>query len=209
MTVALCSVVSILPAVADDILPKRPAFALYQAMLDRSPFAVATVEAAPVVAPDFARDLYVANAGRTEEGDFVTVASTTDRNLKEYLDTKGPNSNGYAITDIKWSDRMGETKVTITKDGKYATLSFNQALMSQGPQNPSQPLVNIPGIPQQQQPFMAPQPYVKPPIPLPQQPQFPQPNSAINRVRSRGLIQRNPAPTPVPAPTPPPNDDQD
>src|SRR2546430_2045838 len=51
---------------ADDVVPKRPEFVLYQGMLNRSPFAVATAVAVPVAAPDFARDLYVANAGRTE-----------------------------------------------------------------------------------------------------------------------------------------------
>jgi hypothetical protein len=178
---------------ADDVLPKRPEFALYKGMLNRSPFAVATVEAAPVVAPDFARDLYVANAGKMEDGVFVTISSTTDRNMKEYLDTKGPNDNGYSITDIKWSDRPGETKVTISKDGKYATLKFNQALMSQS-QSPGQPLINNPVT---QQPFVPPaQPYAKPPMPpVP----VPQENPALNRIRSRGLIQRNPA---VVAPTP-------
>jgi hypothetical protein len=194
--IAICAPFAV--AQADDVLPKRPDFALYQGMLNHSPFAVATAVAAPVVAPDFARDLYVANAGRTEDGAFITVASTTDRNLKEYLDTKGPNENGYAITNIKWSDRPGETKVTITKDGKYATLSFNQTLMSQQPQNfgqpGQQPMVNVPAPPQ---PFVGQTPYVK--APVPPMPQAPQQNPALNRIRSRGLIQRNPAAV---APTP-------
>lgn len=191
MTCCLFALPSI--ARADDVLPKRPEFALYKGMLDRSPFAVATVEAAPVVAPDFARDLYIANAGKTEDGVLVTIASTTDRNMKEYLDTKGPNDNGFSITDIKWSDRPGETRVTISKDGKYATLKFNQALMSQ---SPGQALISNPVT---QQPFVPPaQPYVKPPMPPVPQP-VPQENPALNRIRSRGLIQRNPA---VVAPTP-------
>jgi hypothetical protein len=184
---------------ADDVIPKRPEFALYQGMLNRSPFAVATAVAAPVAEPDFARDLYVANAGKTDDGVLVTIASTTDRNMKEYLDTKGPNDHGFAITNIKWSDRPGETKVTISKDGKYATLSFNQALMSQQTQNPVQSLMNPP-VPQTQ-PFVPPQqPYVKAPVPMVPQPvQPPAQNPALNRIRSRGLIQRNPAPV---APTP-------
>ena len=178
-------------------------------MLNRSPFAVATAVAAPVAEPDFARDLYVANAGKMEDGVFVTVASTTDRNMKEYLDTKGPNEHGYAITDIKWSDRPGETRVTISKDGKYATLSFNQALMSQQTQNPGQPPMGNGPVPPQ--PFVpAQQPYVRPPVPtVPQPIQIPQQNPALNRIRSRGLIQRNPAVT-APTPNPPATtDDQD
>ncbi len=196
---------------ADDVVPKRPEFALYQGMLNRSPFAVATAAAAPVAEPDFARDLYVANAGKTDDGVLVTIASTTDRNLKEYLDTKGPNEHGFAITDIKWSDRPGETKVTISKDGKYATLSFNQALMSQQTQNPAQQLMNLP-VPQTQ-PFVPPQqqPYAKPPVPMVPQPVQPaSQNPALNRIRSRGLIQRNPAPVAAPTPNVPATaDDQD
>lgn len=181
-------------------------------MLDRSPFAVATVDTAPVAAPDFARDWYVANAARSQDGDLVTIASTTDRNFKEYLSTKESNEHGFAVTEIKWSDRVGETKVTITKDGKYATLGFNQALLSQPMANPGQPLMA--GLPMQQPPIVAPPPYIKPaPIPslppaqvpmVPQQPIDPQ-----NRFRSRGMIQRGlitPAPTPF-VPTQPDDDD--
>jgi hypothetical protein len=195
---------------ADDVVPKRPEFALYQGMLNRSPFAVATAVAAPVAEPDFARDLYVANAGKTDDGVLVTIASTTDRNLKEYLDTKGPNEHGFAITDIKWADRPGETKVTISKDGKYATLSFNQALMSQQTQNPAQQLMNLP-VPQPQPFVPTQQPYAKAPVPMVPQPvQPPSQNPALNRIRSRGLIQRNPAPVAAPTPNVPATaDDQD
>ena len=165
---------------------------------------------APPAAPDFARDLYVANAGRLEDSDFVTVASTTDKNFKEYLDTKGPNEHGFAITDIKWSDRVGETTVTITKGDKYATLSFNQALLAQPMQNAAQPMVNA--VQPVQQPFVAPPPYVKP-APIPSLPPaalqgVPQPNAPQNRFRSRGVIQRNPAPV-MPTPTVPTQPDDD
>ena len=207
-TILLCMVALPSFTLADDVLPKRPEFALYQAMLNRSPFAVATAVVAPAAEPDFARDLYVANAGKMEDGVLITIASTTDRNLKEYLDTKGPNEHGYAITDIKWSDRPGETKVTISKDGKYATLSFNQALMSQA-QNPGQPLVNVP-VPQAQ-PFVPPQMVKPPPVPnIPQPVQVPPENPALKRIRSRGLIQRNPAVVaPTPNLPPPTTDDED
>ena len=39
--------------------------------------------------------------------------------------------DGYSIASIEWSDRVGATKVTISNDGKFATLTFNQALLSQ------------------------------------------------------------------------------
>ena len=89
--------------------------------------------------PDFAKDLYVANAAHSAEGDLVTIASTSDRNFKKYLSTKEP-VDGYSIANIEWSERVGATKVTIIKDGNFATLTFNEALLSQrGPNRPSQP----------------------------------------------------------------------
>jgi len=185
---------------ADDLLPKRPDFGRYAAMLERSPFAVATAVAAPLATPDFARDLYVANAAHTADEDVVTIASTSDKNFKKYPSTKTPD-DGYAITNIEWSDKIGQTKVTISKDGNYATLTFNQALISQPMQNTGQPLVNA--VPQPQQNFIkpAPVPMVPNAVPTPVLPNQP----GQGRVYNRGMIQRNPvtpAPTPIVAPTP-------
>jgi hypothetical protein len=207
MKTSLFIIIGVMPmiALADDPLPKRPDFNRYQAMLNRSPFAIATV-AVPTATPDFAKDLYVANAAKSADGGFVTIASATDKNQKEYLSTKGPNEHGFAISDIQWSDQIGQTKVTITKDGKYATLTFNQALLSQPGQNPNQPQANaLQPQPPLYPPGMSvpPQPYIKP-APIPSLPpayqqgrQTPQPG----QIHQRGVIQRNPTPaTPIPVP---------
>ena len=130
---------------AKDDLPVRQKFARYEPMVKRSPFAIATAGAPIPSAPDFAKDLYVANAAHSTDGDFVTLASTTDKNLKEYLNTK-ETIHGYSISNIQWSDQVGETKVTISKDGQFATLTFNEALLSQAIQNPA------PAVPQPPQP---------------------------------------------------------
>jgi hypothetical protein len=172
---------------AADEIPKRFNFDRYKTMLDHSPFAVATAVAAPAATPDFAKDLYVANAARSPEGDMVTIGSTGDKNFKKYLSTKGP-VDGFGISSIEWSDRVGATKVTISKDGKFATLAFNEALLTQ-------PLPNTPPAPPPPAPGAA--PGVKA-APIPNLPS-PQP-------RVRGVIQRNPSATPVPLvpPTPTP-----
>src|SRR5213078_2050444 len=86
--------------------------------------------AAPAATPDFAKDLYIANAPRSHDGDLVTLASTADHNFKKYLTTREP-VDGYSVAGIEWSDKVGQTKVTISKDGNFATLTFNQALLSQ------------------------------------------------------------------------------
>jgi hypothetical protein len=172
---------------AGDDLPKRLAFNRYQGMLDRSPFAVASA-VAPVVTPDVFRGLYVANAARTPEGDLVTVMSSDDKNVKEYLSTKGPNERGYGIASIEWSDQPGGTKVTISKDNKFGTLSFNQALVS----------TSLAGTPASVPP--PPQPGVQPggPAFTPARPIRPTP-LATQTPHVRGVIQRNPlAATPQP-----------
>src|SRR6266481_7937967 len=132
-SLALMSVFALLGAITgrgDDVLPPRFNFDRYSAMVDHSPFALATAVALPAATPDFAKDLYVANAARSPEGDMVTVASSSDQNFKKYLTTREP-VDGYSIASIEWSDRVGATKVTISNDGKFATLTFNQALLSQ------------------------------------------------------------------------------
>jgi hypothetical protein len=169
---------------ADDVLPPRFNFDRYAAMMNHSPFAIATAVALPSATPDFARDLYVANAARSPDGDMVTIASSSDQNFKKYVSTREP-VDGYSIASIEWSDRVGATKVTISKDGKFATITFNEALLSQPPPNaapaPAVPTTAVPAIPS---------PFVPPAVPR----QAPRPHV-------RGMIQRNPKAVPVPTPS--------
>ena len=124
-------------AVLADDLPKALSFARYEPILNHSPFAVATAVATSTTA-DFARDLFIANAAHSPDGDWVSLASNTDANFRKYLTTQ-QGMDGYTLSNIEWSPRVGETKVTVSKDGQFATLSFNQALLSQ-------PLPNNPGV---------------------------------------------------------------
>jgi hypothetical protein len=191
--------------IADDV-PKAFTFARYQAMLDRSPFAVATAVAAPAATPNFAKDLYVANAAHSKDGDLVTIASSADKNFKKYLTTNAPE-DGYTITNIEWSDKVGATKVTIAKDGQTATLSFNEALLKQtiAGQAPQAQIQQQPQMPVQP---IVPQPNtVAPPPTIQQQRPAPIPQLPTPPPRVRGVIPKNPTaatmPTPVPAPTTP------
>ena len=129
---------------AED-LPKPFGFDRYQSMSDKSPFAVATTVAAPAETPNFAKDLYIANVAHSPEADLVTVASSTDRVFKKYL-TTASLVDGYGISGIEWSDKVGATKVTITKDGQTATLSFNEALLH-APAGGGQPGAPVPPQP--------------------------------------------------------------
>jgi len=194
---------------AKDDLPTPEEFAHYQPMLQRSPFAVATAGALPNT-PDFAKDLYVANAAHSTEGDFVTLASTTDKNQKEYLSTK-ETVHGYSISNIQWSDQVGETKVTITKDGQFATLTFNEALLSQAIQNPvgqipQTPQQGIPGRPTSNPQMPNSQMPIQRPMPVPQ---IPTPPPHVRPVIRRGATPQQPVrQAPQPA-QPIPDDDSD
>jgi len=194
---------------AKDDLPTTEEFAHDQPMLQRSPFAVATAGALPNT-PDFAKDLYVANAAHSTEGDFVTLASTTDKNQKEYLSTK-ETVHGYSISNIQWSDQVGETKVTITKDGQFATLTFNEALLSQAIQNPvgqipQTPQQGIPGRPTSNPQMPNSQMPIQRPMPVPQ---IPTPPPHVRPVIRRGATPQQPVrQAPQPA-QPIPDDDSD
>lgn len=124
--------VSALSSNADDVLPPHFNFDRYTRMVDQSPFAIATAAALPEATPDFAKDLYIANAARSPEGDMATIISGSDRNFKKYLTTREA-VDGYSIASIEWSEDVGKTKITISKDGQFATLTFNQSLLSQAP----------------------------------------------------------------------------
>jgi hypothetical protein len=182
---SIFAVMAAVSARAADDLPQPLNFDRYKGMLDHSPFAVASAVVAPAATPNFAKDLYVANAAKSPDGDMVTIGSSSDKEFKKYLTTKNP-VDGYAIASIEWSDKVGETKVTISKDGQFATLGFNQALVTA-------PLPNRPApgvVPQPQQP----------------QPVFQKPGQnpgvAVPTPHVRGTIQRNPQqPQPPPPPT--------
>ena len=180
---------------AEEVVPPRFNFDRYSKMVDHSPFAVATEVAAPAATPDFAKDLYIANAARSPDGDMVTLASTSDHNFKKYLTTKEP-VDGYTIASIEWSDKVGATKVTISKDGNFATLTFNQALLSQSGPNAglaSKPLPPPPAPAMPNPMTNAPNPAVQNLAPgLPSEVQQLIPSREAARPHARGLIQRNP-----------------
>ena len=186
------ALLGVICAQAEEVLPPRFTYDRYSKMVDNSPFAIATAVAAPAPTPDFAKDLYVANAARSPDGDLVTIASTSDHNFKKYLNTKAP-VDGYSIANIEWSERVGATKVTISKDGNFATITFNQALLQQSAPNtalaartlaPPVPMPNppSPNVPSPRLPANVP-PEMQKPVP---------PTRELRNPHSRGLIQRNP-----------------
>src|SRR5260370_42047747 len=101
---------------AEEVLPPQYNFDRYSKIMDQSPFAIASAVAAPAATPDFAKDLYIANAAKSQDGDLVTLASTANHNFKKYLTTKEP-VHGYTIANIEWSDHWVQIEVTTARDG--------------------------------------------------------------------------------------------
>lgn len=199
VTVAMLAVAGAAFSHAEDVLPPQYNFDRYSKMMDQSPFAVASAVAAPAATPDFAKDLYIANAAKSQDGDLVTIASTSDHNFKKYLTTKEP-VDGYSIANIEWSDKVGGTKVTISKDGNFATLTFNQALLSQTspgggarPMPVTAPVQNPAGVPNAHVPKL--------PAGVPPELQQLIPSRDAMQPRSRGMIQRSPRTTRAPGGT--------
>jgi hypothetical protein len=101
--------------------------------------------------------------------------------------------DGYSISSIEWSDKVGQTKVTISKDGNFATLTFNQALLSQVSPGggvgarplpaPAMPVPN-PGGPNVHAPKL--------PANVPPELQQLIPSRDAMQPRTRGMIQRSP-----------------
>jgi hypothetical protein len=177
-------------AQGEQVLPPQFNYDRYAKMVDHSPFAIATAVAAPAATPDFAKDLYVANAARSPEGDLVTLASTSDHNFKKYLTTKG-SVDGYSIANIEWSERVGATKVTISKDGNFATITFNQALLQQAAPNTAIAARTFaPPVPNLPSPNLA---VPKLPAGLPPEMQkLVPPTREVRSPHTRGPIQRSP-----------------
>jgi hypothetical protein len=188
--ISVAALLGVICAQAENVLPPQFNYDRYSKMVENSPFAIATAVAAPAATPDFAKDLYVANAARSPEGDMVTLASSSDHNFKKYLTTKGP-VDGYSIANIEWSERVGATKVTISKDGNFATITFNQALLQQAAPNaglaartltPPTPVIPTPNA-------------ISPKLPanLPaEMQQLVPPTREVRTPHTRGMIQRNP-----------------
>ena len=75
----------------------------------------------------------------------ATIMASSDQKFKKYLTTKEP-VDGYSIASIEWSQKAGETKVSISKDGRFATLTFNQTLLSQSAPASARMAQNVPLI---------------------------------------------------------------
>lgn len=164
----LASLVGTGPAVGvESAIPEAYPADRYTAMLERSPFALATPVAPPPAVPErgFAADWYVTGLGRVEDKDFVSIKS---RDLSTSFSLYGTEeSNGVTLVGVEWSNERGKSTVTVKKGGEIARLEFNQAELQAAAPVPS-PVptpgqASVPGRPiTPGQPQTAPRPVVTP-----------------------------------------------
>lgn len=157
-------------ALADSVEPVIPeAFPAerYEALIARSPFALATPVAPPPVEPDksFADGWFIGSVARFEGKDFVTVKA---RDLSTTFTLFGEEpTNGVVLKKVDWSSAIGRSTATIEKDGQIAKLEFNQAEL----QSAAAPVPMPGGAPRPGGPVgKTPSAGVRPSVPRPGQP---------------------------------------
>jgi hypothetical protein len=124
-------------AAVENVLPLPFPAERYTAMLEKSPFALATPVAPPPVAPTkgFAADWYLTGLARFEDQDYVSIKSrdlSVNFSLFGTEATKGltgsnESANGVQLVSVEWSNERGKSTVTIKKGDEIARLEFNQA----------------------------------------------------------------------------------
>ena len=114
-------------------LPAAEPIARYQAIIDHSPFALATQSAPPPPAADaagFAKDLVLTGVVRLAAGEYVTISSR-DQSQRFGL-SRQDTYNGISIANVAWADGIGKTKVTLKRGSEYGVIGFDEALLRTG-----------------------------------------------------------------------------
>ncbi|MDD5350825.1 MAG: hypothetical protein PHQ12_11495 [Chthoniobacteraceae bacterium] len=117
--------------------PEPAPLSRYQAMIERTPFALAT-ETAPAAAATesagFTKDLVLTGAVRLGRGEYITVSSR-DQSQRFTLRT-GETYNGISIASIAWSDAVGRTIATLKRGSEYGVIRFDESAARLGPVSP-------------------------------------------------------------------------
>ena len=116
----------------------------YQALLEHSPFALASQAAptAPVAVAGFAKDLVLTGAARLARGEFITLASRDQ--TQRFSLKSGETYNGISLVSVTWSDAVGKTKVTLKCGSEFGVVGFDEALQhsNAAASEPTTPFVN-------------------------------------------------------------------
>jgi hypothetical protein len=127
-------------------LPAVTPLERYQAMLDQSPFALASQAAPPSPATEaagFAKDFILTGIVRLSQGEFVSIA-TRDQSQRFSLSNQD-SYHDITIASVEWSDSIGKTKVTLKKGSEYGVIGFDEALLAAAAQGT--PTTGVQGAP--------------------------------------------------------------
>ena len=121
----------------------------YQQMSAKSPFAIASADAAATAAPTpgFAAQLYVDGAAHVGNTDYVAIKTRSPEEGKPavFLAQVGETTaDGIKIERLIWSQEMGKTTVEISKNGEKATLAFDEDAIKNAQPPPGQPGMRLP-----------------------------------------------------------------
>ena len=111
-------------------LPAAEPIERYQAMIDRTPFALAT-QSAPVApladTAGFAKDLVLTGIVRLSQGEYISLAS---RDFSQRFGfATGESYNGISVVSVAWAEGIGKTKVTLKRGTEYGVVGFDEAVM--------------------------------------------------------------------------------
>lgn len=122
------------PSSSTDALPKSWGAERYKALIDKSPFALATplppTGTKEVVEPtaSFAQDYFVVGLTKLGDKDFVTLSQVSDRNTHFSLST-GESHDGIELASVKWVDGVAKSKVTLKKGSEFGEIGFDEAAL--------------------------------------------------------------------------------
>ena len=148
----------------------------YEKMAEKSPFALATATAPPVVPQaGFASSWYLTAVGRDPQGQNFATIKAQDGSVHFSLSGNEANpETGVSLASINWSDTWRESKAIIKKGTETAEISFSKEEAPVIVAQPNgQPRPGLPGQPGQSPPVTivrpggVPQPGVQPRVPLP------------------------------------------
>jgi len=175
-----------------DIPEKMPAFR-YEALLSKSPFALATAAPEPVVSVEnFATNLVLnglsKSRGKSGQEFYTVFVRSRDLSQRFVLVGDKPSDEGISLVSVEDSGPTAETVVVLKKGTEVGRVKFDQAAMAAAPQQNRPP--NASGPVKSATPPAAP----KAPIPRPGM-----------STQSRATTSPTPSPAP-PAPTSPMQD---
>ena len=125
-------------AAADDAGgPPAVPLERYEALIQHSPFALATAAAAtpaPVKeeTASFANNYYVVGMAQMGEKPFVTISSR-DRQQRFSLFVGETSADGITLSSVEWLPEVGKSRVTLKQGVEFGVVSFDEAAMKPAP----------------------------------------------------------------------------